>query len=466
MQISCPCLNLSVEILLELDQILDDDNLKPPENLENSLNEEAWEDEFFSSFGLHLVSLISKDENASVERIPSLIESRLVSGWDIRKCILCNLDVFAVNSSVPKQLLCSRNILKQQLAIAELQNSGHVSSVFRVILPKIETDAAATAVGVPDDINRIVQNIFNDFVKKEQESMDERIQRFTEEQQNAFVILKQDAKKERAILLASLSQNLNQVSLTDINDENDYVNALPLTSGRPSTSMSVTWQDEQAPNAERDSSKPVPIFFRPKSHSNPVTFLNSKRKRHSGGSAKASGLSSHVEEHFMFNMDDHDTSDAVFADTSLDDEATSDEKDTEKGEDYLSYYPPPPLEEDFEVLGRKVLDDDDDVDDSADPVLNQFGTSLPVTIPSVAALTRIPPFNRGVVPLIEDDETPTQQNPKDVGASMQALARSIQAVDDPERLFGERPRRRWKTGEILQDSAQRFVYAGRRPQAF
>lgn len=139
-----------------------------------------------------------------------------------------------------------------------------------------------------------------------------------------------------------------------------------------------------------------------------------------------------------------------------------------KGEDYLSYYPaPPPLDEDLEVLGRKTEDADYD-DDSEDPVLTQFGTSLPVTIPAaISALNpRIPPFNRVVPSLAEDEETPSQQNPKDVGASMQALARSIQAVDDPERLFGERPRRRWKTGEILQDSSQRFVYAGRRPQAF
>lgn len=66
MQISCSCLNLSVEILLELDQIVDDeDNLKPPENLQ--LSTDAVDDEFLSNFGLNLVSIIAKDENASVE---------------------------------------------------------------------------------------------------------------------------------------------------------------------------------------------------------------------------------------------------------------------------------------------------------------------------------------------------------------------------------------------------------------
>ncbi|VDP12362.1 unnamed protein product [Onchocerca flexuosa] len=41
-----------------------------------------------------------------------------------------------------------------------------------------------------------------------------------------------------------------------------------------------------------------------------------------------------------------------------------------------------------------------------------------------------------------------QRPPKDLYSEMRAQARSIQAVDDPERLFGERPsRRRYQTGE-------------------
>uniref|UniRef100_A0A914D6W4 Uncharacterized protein n=1 Tax=Acrobeloides nanus TaxID=290746 RepID=A0A914D6W4_9BILA len=40
-----------------------------------------------------------------------------------------------------------------------------------------------------------------------------------------------------------------------------------------------------------------------------------------------------------------------------------------------------------------------------------------------------------------------QREPRNVYEDMQAYSRSIQPADDPERLFGERPRRRYKTGE-------------------
>lgn len=43
---------------------------------------------------------------------------------------------------------------------------------------------------------------------------------------------------------------------------------------------------------------------------------------------------------------------------------------------------------------------------------------------------------------------------KDLYSDMRETARSIQAADDPERLFGERPqRRRYRTGERIRSSA-------------
>ncbi|KAM3725640.1 LIN1-like protein [Dirofilaria immitis] len=86
-----------------------------------------------------------------------------------------------------------------------------------------------------------------------------------------------------------------------------------------------------------------------------------------------------------------------------------------------------------------------------------YGTSLPITIPSGRFW---PP--RNAVDGVEDmdildfgenreliDKTVLPQcPPKDLYSEIRAQARSIQAVDDPERLFGERPsRRRYQTGQ-------------------
>ncbi|VDM95967.1 unnamed protein product [Thelazia callipaeda] len=85
-----------------------------------------------------------------------------------------------------------------------------------------------------------------------------------------------------------------------------------------------------------------------------------------------------------------------------------------------------------------------------------YGTSLPITIP--ASHFCHPRYDRkefgekGILDSSEEnvfDETMLHQRPsKDLFSQMRAYARSIQAADDPERLFGERPsRRRYETGE-------------------
>uniref|UniRef100_A0AAF5PHV6 Uncharacterized protein n=1 Tax=Wuchereria bancrofti TaxID=6293 RepID=A0AAF5PHV6_WUCBA len=86
-----------------------------------------------------------------------------------------------------------------------------------------------------------------------------------------------------------------------------------------------------------------------------------------------------------------------------------------------------------------------------------YGCSLPITIPS----GRFWP-SRNVIDRNEDKEMLDfdencevidktilpQRPPKDLFSEIRAQARSIQAIDDPERLFGERPsRRRYETGQ-------------------
>lgn len=116
-----------------------------------------------------------------------------------------------------------------------------------------------------------------------------------------------------------------------------------------------------------------------------------------------------------------------------------------------------------------------------------FGKSLPVTIvaPTTTNKTIIAQNGCGAFfptpcqQMFDEGESnnkvqTTGEAPQDVGASMLALARSIRAEDDPERLFGERPhRRRYKTaGDFVHGPAdaqpRRLVInvAERRPSAF
>lgn len=129
---------------------------------------------------------------------------------------------------------------------------------------------------------------------------------------------------------------------------------------------------------------------------------------------------------------------------------------------------------------------------NSDKTVSQFGKSLPLTIvtPSTqmqlsCAPTTTRTYKNKQRFTVNDDESEDHQatglvgavddyiGQLDLGASMLALARSIQAEDDPERLFGERPhRRRYKTdgglGTRLASSSRCAVTttADRRPSAF
>ncbi|VDO91971.1 unnamed protein product [Soboliphyme baturini] len=111
--------------------------------------------------------------------------------------------------------------------------------------------------------------------------------------------------------------------------------------------------------------------------------------------------------------------------------------------------------DDVEVVPYVLPDEETDTDDEVmnkhhlstqqlKPKDSQLGTSLPILIPVYR-----PVHGCSRVQEVSDDVgSPVSSNDGDhghcvdVAASIQALARSIQAADDPERLFGELPQRR------------------------
>ncbi|CAG9535240.1 unnamed protein product [Cercopithifilaria johnstoni] len=86
-----------------------------------------------------------------------------------------------------------------------------------------------------------------------------------------------------------------------------------------------------------------------------------------------------------------------------------------------------------------------------------YGCSLPITIPSgrfwpprdaVESIEGKEILDFGENRKLIDKTILPQRPPRDLYSEIRAQARSIQAADDPERLFGERPsRRRYQTGE-------------------
>lgn len=144
--------------------------------------------------------------------------------------------------------------------------------------------------------------------------------------------------------------------------------------------------------------------------------------------------------------------------------------DSGTGEDYRKYYPPPPPPPSANSSAATLVGQPRTISSSGHNRTVHYCTSLPVRVPDGASghwSQKITDnsIHGGSDMKLDDDENEEEDEeadeklpelqPKDVGASMQALARSIQSADDPERLFGERPqRRRWKTGEDFQQQPQ------------
>lgn len=83
---------------------------------------------------------------------------------------------------------------------------------------------------------------------------------------------------------------------------------------------------------------------------------------------------------------------------------------------------------------------------------SSIAASLPVKInsgfwPPEDAIDSIPDEDSDVESRPKAKTILPQRDDEDIYRNIQAYSRSIQPADDPERLFGERPRRRYRTGE-------------------
>jgi len=440
---------------------------------------------------------VLQNENGILEKLPILMRKRSVNnGWDIRRCLLCGADAYALRLNIGggQVLVNTKLLIRDNAIIDELRKSAEISPVFQVILPKKDkipssVDANVNAAGnangfyngapttmLSRGVLQSVQTCISQYLTREQEAMEDRIRRYIDEQQNAFERLKAEVKMQKATLLRFVVHNGGGVGYDSMNGgtfDDDFDGALPLsplsmTSGDPSPGLNGTVVANglvgggdvaysHASGTFRMGNEAMPNApLRPKALSNPASLTGWKRKRHSGGNGMTPGLASHAEEQQdIFTFDEQDT--AVVGEGAnqaylLGDDEGNITDDSGTGEDYNKYYPPPPPPPPSAAkFGLNYPADESGFS-------NQYGASLPVRVPMASAhkpMTKVIAKRDEII-----QEQDAGEKPKDVGASMHALALSMQGADDPERLFGERPqRRRWKTGEDQQQIMRQRHYS-------
>lgn len=403
---SCPCLNVRIHGRGET---------PPLQNVENiHLSDETAADSFFSPDTL----VVTMDLCGVTKSQNLLCKERSVDGWTVTTCTCCLFDVCATHADELHRVLVNCNSQKDDHINAVIQTNRY-SRLFKLVLPEINDNFIQNNIGIElhnsnlDSSVEHVQKLVSNYLKNEQRDMEDRIRKFTEVQQTNYADLLQRIRKQKQSMIYLLLKSKEN----EAPDENEVV------SKSPEASPAVTKEIKNASSTSTDSAfdkseasvqshQSIPSHHdraarRPNLRSLRRTVSNPARsaKKEKRGPRRPPV---NIDVGGVFDMEEFDSR-----------------------EEYS--------EEDSEGSEGSNMEDSNH-DQSASQMI--CATSLPMSIPAFSHYTHYS--------VMEDDEDDYKaslpKDPEQIAASMRALACS---VTDGTEMFGELPRRRLNTGELL-----------------
>jgi len=141
-----------------------------------------------------------------------LIQSRVVGRWNLFHCLCCKMDTHGVPNKSPLPFLANSSLLTDPFEVSLLQQSDRFSPVYKIILPLLGNSGPSSPRNFPvkgsksDQVVASLQQVMSSFLKKEEEKIEEKIQRFTEQQQAALISLETRARQDRNTILKLLAE--------------------------------------------------------------------------------------------------------------------------------------------------------------------------------------------------------------------------------------------------------------------
>ncbi|KAF8791290.1 hypothetical protein HNY73_006178 [Argiope bruennichi] len=382
----CPCLNIRVHGRGSTFNLEDASKLNLPESIMN--------DSFFES----QVYPVTLDLAGVTMSQKVLCKVRCVENWTVTTCACCTMDVFAKRIDDNDTVLVSSRVETNANYISSLMDSDRYSSLFKLILPDINDNFIQNNIGIEFQNGNIdssiehVQTQVSNYLKAEQRAMEERIRLFTEEQQSIYSNLLQKVRKNKqamVYLMIKCKESQNQI-------EGDVVSESSV--GSPS----VLNKD-----SANDSSTSTDSAFDRSETNDPSTDAAVKQQKLRALRRTVSKLQRLRRKDSVFDMEEFETKESY----SCNSDEETDDSENETSTDVAQ--------------GR--------------PEQFSCATSLPMSIPT---LSNYPHFSLHE----EEEKEPSPKAPEDIAASMRALACSVR---DGTEMFGELPRRRLNTGELL-----------------
>lgn len=141
-----------------------------------------------------------------------LIQSRVVGRWNVFHCLCCKMDTHGVPNKSLLPFLANSSLLADPFEISLLQQSERFSPVYKINLPLLRNSGPSSPRNFPvkgsksDQVVASLQQMMSSFLKKEEEKIEEKIQRFTEQQQATLVSLETRARQDRNTILKLLAE--------------------------------------------------------------------------------------------------------------------------------------------------------------------------------------------------------------------------------------------------------------------
>ncbi|XP_038053599.1 uncharacterized protein LOC119726045 isoform X2 [Patiria miniata] len=422
-RLTCKCLNISVHTKAKPEP-LDPSALRLPAGERDV--------DFFKG----QVAEIQLDLGGISEEQKCLIRRSSVGEWVVRTCTNCETDCYATHATKGmNRVLVSLSLVSDTEKQEELRRSPSFSPLFHVILHEISKTKSPT-LGHPTTSNQDalkktvgdLQDQLSRYLTKEKASMEERIKKFTEDQQAAYNSLQKKAYRDKNLMVGlmveadekSLEDSISEAMLettltpphTPVSLSKNRVN-----SSLPPISMSYprTFHGEIATAKEKPREVPVKAYGGPQRSG--ATPRGVAKTRHRSNDADT-----------MFDLDGfNDDCDPFF---ESDDESSTD----------AHLNPTPSLPADNSLNDDHLTRTMSGRGTSSRAAQN-FATSVPISMPV---------WNREAKLSLEDedddDDKVPMPEPDHMVASMKALSLSVQ---DGTEMFGDLPRPRLNTGDAI-----------------
>ncbi|XP_054709665.1 uncharacterized protein LOC129219331 isoform X2 [Uloborus diversus] len=386
---ACNCLNVRIHSLGKAQDVTDVGDLQ--------LSEEANNDPFFT-YQLQDVQLDLGGVTVSQKLLSTV---RDVEKWKITSCVQCDMDVCASHENTPDRVVINANIVTDHDCVKQKMEMENYSPLFKLLLPEINDNFIQNNKGIDfqkgilDRTIDSVQSQVSKFLNYECCSMRERIRLHAEREQATYTELLHKVRKEKQAMVYLLLISKKIDPTLEPSTADSPLNSPDATVNKDNDSAFD--RSEISDTSEGDKNQKNPRTLR-RAVSNPVGSRNKAKRqlRHAPRSIDVGGV---------FDMEEFD-----------DKELEYDSGDFTDGSDNNS----------DEVINEKSQ--------------ISFPSSLPMSIPAFTNL------NRYMV--AEEDDEPIQHltDPEQIAASFRAVANS---VCDGTEMFGELPRRRLNTGELL-----------------